>query len=455
MSLLGRLEPIYRLLPEVKQPVSPPPLSTRLKWTFGILVLFFVMGSVSLIGIDISKSAGGQLQALQYILASNIGTLLSAGIGPVVLASIILQLLVGGKIIELDLSDPKQKAQFSAAQKLLAIILCFFEAAAYVMGGLLFPLPGMAIWVILQVAFGSIILLYLDEVVSKYGIGSGIGLFIAGGVSAQILWRVFNPFDSLQQINLGGANGLIFLFFNNLNSGFVSAFVSYLLPLVMTIVIFFIVVFAEGIHVNIPITMGRAGIGGRFPVKLLYVSNVPVILAVAFFANIQILALVMQNIPIIGGLMQGLKTALTVQTGLLQTILLQGNFLASLPQLGQAFVYLIIFTVTCVIFGKLWVELAGQGSEAIAGQLNRSGMFIPGFRRDPRVVQQVLNRYIPTITILGSAFVGLLAGVADLTDAIGTGTGILLTVGIIYRLYEELAKQQLLETNPLLKRVFG
>lgn len=455
MSLLGRLEPVYRLLPEVKQPVSPPPLSTRLKWTFGILVLFFVMGSVSLIGIDISRSAGGQLQALQYILASNIGTLLSAGIGPVVLASIILQLLVGGKIIELDLSDPKQKAQFSAAQKLLAIILCFFEAVAYVMGGLLFPLPGMAIWVILQVAFGSIILLYLDEVVSKYGIGSGIGLFIAGGVSAQILWRVFNPFDSLQQINLGGANGMIFLFFNNLNAGFLSAFVSYLLPLVMTIVIFFIVVFAEGIHVNIPITMGRAGIGGRFPVKLLYVSNVPVILAVAFFANIHILALVMQNIPVIGGLMQGLSTAVTVQTGLLQTILLQGNFLASLPQLGQAFVYLIIFMVTCVIFGKLWVELAGQGSEAIAGQLNRSGMFIPGFRRDPRVVQQVLNRYIPAITILGSAFVGLLAGVADLTDAIGTGTGILLTVGIIYRLYEELAKQQLLETNPLLKRVFG
>jgi preprotein translocase subunit SecY len=455
MSFLDVLEPVFRLLPEVKGPVSPPSLSAKLKWTAGILVLFFVMGSVSLIGVDISHSAGGQLQALQYILASNIGTLLSAGIGPIVLASIILQLLVGGKIIEMDLSDPKQKAKFSSLQKLLAIILCFFEAIAYVLGGLLAPLPGMAVWVVLQVAIGSIILLFLDEVVSKYGIGSGIGLFIAAGVSAQILWRIFNPFDSLQQLNLGNASGLIYLFFNNLSTGFVGAFVSYLLPIIMTFIVFFIVVFAEGIHVNIPITMGRAGIGGRFPVKLLYVSNVPVILAVAFFANIQILALVMAKIPVIGWLMQGLSNILTVQNGLLQIILLQGNLLGALPQLGQALAYLAVFIVTCVVFGKLWVELAGQGSEAIAGQLNRSGMFIPGFRRDPRVVQQVLDRYIPTITILGSAFVGLLAGFADLTDAIGTGTGILLTVGIVYRLYEELAKEQLLETNPLLKRVFG
>lgn len=455
MSILDRLDPIYRLLPEVKNPIAPPPLSTRLKWTVGILVLFFVMGSISLVGVDVSRAAGGQLQALQFILASNIGTLLSAGIGPIVLASIILQLLVGGKIIDLDLSDPKQKAKFSSAQKLLAIILCFFEAAAYVMGGLLAPLPGMALWVVLQVTIGSIVLLYLDEVVSKYGIGSGIGLFIAAGVSAQILWQMFNPFDSLNHLNLSNSNGLIFLFFNNLNSGFLTAFVSYLLPVFMTLIIFFIVVFAEGIHVNIPITMGRQGIGGRFPVKLLYVSNVPVILAAAFFANINILALAVKNVPVLGNIMNAISTATTVQHGLLRTLLLQGNLAAALPEIGAALVYLIIFVVTCIIFGKLWVDLAGQGSEAIANQLNRSGMFIPGFRRDPRVVQQVLDRYIPTITILGSGFVGLLAGFADLTNALGTGTGILLTVGIVYRLYEELAKQQLMDTHPLLKRVFG
>ena len=99
--------------------------------------------------------------------------------------------------------------------------------------------------------------------------------------------------------------------------------------------------------------------------------------------------------------------------------------------------------------------MGGQGPEAVSNQLSNSGMYIPGFRRDPRIIKGILERYIPPITILGSAFVGLLAGLADFTSALGSGTGILLTVGIVYRLYEELAKQQLMETNPLMKRLFG
>ncbi len=462
MGLLSALKPIFRLLPEVAAPETQPPVMSRLKWTFAVLVLFFVMGSIPLIGIDIGRSAGGQLQLLQHILASNIGTLLSVGIGPIVLASIILQLLVGGKIIELDLSDPKQKADFMSTQKLLALIFCFFEAAAFVFGGLLVPAAGWSPWVIiLQVALGSIALMYLDEVVSKYGIGSGISLFIAGGVAGQVFWEIFNPLDINYQFNLGAASGKLFLFFAQLQTGFVQAFIANLLPILISVIIFLVVVFAEGMHVNIPITMGRGGIGGRFPVKLLYVSNLPVILTVALFANIRILSLATAKIPVIGGLMGSLNTILTAPTGLLLTVFAQlassglgaAGFL--LPQLVQALLYLIIFTAFCVLFGMLWVPMAGQDASAIASQLQRSGMFIPGFRRDPRVVQQVLERYIPTITILGSVFVGLLAGLADLTGALGTGTGILLTVGSVYKLCEELAKHQLMETHPLLKRFFA
>src|SRR3989344_2603146 len=99
--------------------------------------------------------------------------------------------------------------------------------------------------------------------------------------------------------------------------------------------------------------------------------------------------------------------------------------------------------------------MAGQGPEAVAGQLQKSGMYVPGFRRDPRIIKKILERYIPPISILGSAFVGLLAGFADLTNALGTGTGILLTVGIVYRLYEDLAKQQVFESNPMLAKLVG
>ena len=121
----------------------------------------------------------------------------------------------------------------------------------------------------------------------------------------------------------------------------------------------------------------------------------------------------------------------------------------------KAAIFLIIFISACVIFGVFWVELGGQGSANIARQLQSSGMFIPGFRRDERILKQILDRYIPTITILGSIFVALLAGVGDMVlGNIASGTGILLTVGIVYRMYEELAKDEFVKANPMLAKFF-
>ncbi|MEW6295426.1 MAG: preprotein translocase subunit SecY [Candidatus Diapherotrites archaeon] len=476
MSLLDALEPIYTRLPEVKAPEVQPPLRKKLMWSAIALLLFFIMGNISIIGVSDTSNRLGQLQ---IILASNIGTLITVGIGPIVLASIILQLLVGGKIIKIDLSNPKDKARFTGMQKLFAIVLCFFEAAVYAMSGMLAPSPGMLAPVIMQVALGSIILLYLDEVVSKYGIGSGIGLFIAGGVCQEILWRaVAIPLTTPK----GPVEGVIFVAGRAIGEGQLAAGLIALIPILFTLVIFLIVTFAEGMHINIPITMGRKGTGGRFPVKLLYVSNIPVILAVALFANIRLWAELTSKMtfPVIPEIMKALASFTTIPHGLFLELFYRGigpevfgqmaNYFIKLEFIAQwnnitalsmgaqiihAIIYLIILVIVCVVFGRFWIEMGGQGPEAISEQLDKSGMYIPGFRRDPRIIRGILDRYIPTITILGSAFVGLLAGFADLGNALGSGTGILLTVGIVYRLYEELAKQQLLESNPLMKKLFG
>ena len=471
MSVLEALKPIYSLLPEVRAPEGKQPLNRRLMWTAAVLLLFFLMGNIRLIGLS-SQSLGGQLESAQIVLALKIGTLISAGIGPIVLASIILQLLIGGGLIKLDLSNPAEKAQFSGTQKLLAIALSFIEGFFYLAGGLLVAAPGMFWFVLLQMALGSILLLYMDEVVSRYGIGSGIGLFIAGGVAEEVFWRAFSPLDAARNFNLAEASGLVFLLINSIGSSLVTAVTQYFLPIFFTLVVFLVVVYAEGIHVNIPITMGARGSGGRYPVKFLYVSNMPVILAAALFANIQIWATLVQGrVPILENIIGGLAAIVSSPTQLVERLLLEGlspqifgQFVQSITtfqfvglggEIIHGFLYIIILTLLCVVFGKFWIELGGQGSERVAQQLDRAGMAIPGFRRDPRVIKQVLDRYIPTITILGSAFVGLLAGFADLTGALGTGTGILLTVGIVYRLYEELAKQQLEDMHPMLGRFFG
>lgn len=458
VSFFERLDPILKMLPEVKRPEAAPPIMTKLLFSGLALVLFFAMGQIELIGL--SGTSVQQVEALQTILASDIGSLITVGIGPIVLASIVLQLLVGGGLIQLDLSIPENKARFTATQKLLAIILSFFEGAAFLGFGIpgvgfLSAEPGMFLFVVFQIALGSIVLLYLDEVVSKWGIGSGIGLFIAGGVAQGFFWQVFRPSDAF------GSAGRIFTIAQSLIEGNAyQAFVG-LVPILFVVLIFLVVVFAEGMHVNIPIAMGQTGAGGRFPVKFLYVSNMPVILAAALFANVQLWASLTASVPVLGSVLSGLAWATHAPRSagglsLLEGLLTLGITSTTALEVAQALVYLLILILTCIVFGRFWIELGGQGSKAVSEQLDRSGMSIPGFRRDPRIMQKVLDRYIPQVTILGSIFVALLAGLSDITVAsLVSGTGVLLAVGIVYRLYEELAKAQLMDMHPALKAFFG
>ena len=433
---------LLRALPSVKDPVKVPTTRQKLLWTLIVLVIYFMLGTITLIGIANTQ----QLGFYQTILASDIGTLITLGIGPIVLASIILQLLAGVKIINFDFSNPKERARFTGTQKLLAIVLSLVQAFIYVKFGMLTPLTGMLWIVVLQVFIGAMIVLYLDEVVSKYGIGSGIGLFIAAGVCQSIIWRIFS-FPSRDYVG-----GLLFQGISLLASGSTIEFLStVILPISFTVIVFLAVVYAESVHVNIPLTVGRSGMGANFPVKLMYVSNMPVILAATLFANVALFAALAKN-TVAANILIPLSNFLTAPHELLQTAIIGG---ATLGMFLHALGYALVFVVVCVIFGKFWVEVGGQGTENVASQLQRSGMSIPGFRRDERVLVTVLNRYIPTIVILGSIFVALLAVLADVTGAIGTGTGILLTVGIVYRFYEQLAKDQLFESGNFLKQMLG
>ncbi len=436
---------MQRILPSVKDPARVPAIKQKLIWTGIVLAMFFILGTIKLIGV--APEALLQLEYFQMIMASQLGTLISLGIGPIVLSSIILQLLVGVKLINLNFSDPNDRAKFSLLQKIFAIVLSVVEAVVAVSVGMLVPLPGMALFVVIQVALGSIVLLYLDEVVSKYGIGSGIGLFIAAGVSQAILWRIF----SLPSV-AAGTGGLLFMAVEFLKTGaMIQLLSSVLLPILVTFLVFFIVVYVEGMHVNIPLTVGRSGMGAKYPVKLLYVSNMPVILAATLFANVALFVNLAKG-SFLENIMFKVAEFLTPQYGLLESTILGG---ATFGMWGQALIYMVIFVAACVLFGKFWVQVGGQNSEAVAKQLQSSGMSIPGFRRDERVLTTVLKRYIPVITILGSIFVGLLAFLSDLTGAIGSGIGILLTVGIVYRFYEQLAKDQMFESSSFMKQLAG
>lgn len=488
--MLNALKPILNVLPEVQRPSRAPNLQEKLLWTLAALLIFFVLGQIYPIGVSIGDISAAGLERLEILLGSKIGSLITAGIGPIVLASIFLQLAVGAKLINIDLSIPENKRLFQGLQKLLAIILSVLEAVIYVFpssGGtgyipidtinpLFGSIPLTFLAVVLQLSIGSIILLYLDEVVQKYGIGSGISLFIAAGVSQAIF------VGALSFITATGSEtpaGLIPQAIYYLQSNIPMSFWS-LVPIIFTVVVFLGVVYMEGMKIELPLSYGRVrGFGARYPLKFLYVSNIPVILASAVLLNIQLFGMFMSNagMPLFLGPYSGNTPICDAQNNLFtignfpvcglsyyatsmpSPILLTGGYPSYLNLIGtpQEIVHMIAYGILlvtlCVIFGWFWIESTGMGAKNVAKQLTQSGLQIPGFRQDPRVTERILERYIPIITILGSIAVGLLAWFADITGALGTGTGILLTVGILYRFYEDLAKQQVFEMYPALNKI--
>ena len=211
-SRLYALKPLTDRLPAVTRPDGHVQFRTKMFWVVGILVIYFVMTNIFIYGLD-RTNVIDFFSSLRAILAGAQGSLVHLGIGPIVTASIIMQLFAGAKIVNLDLKDDEDKSVYQGTQKLLVIIMIVVESVPQVYGFLtpsaLFVqgLNGPALFgiipggngrgiaeflIVVQLFLGSYVVFLMDEVVSKWGIGSGISLFIAGGVAQQIFTGTFN-----------------------------------------------------------------------------------------------------------------------------------------------------------------------------------------------------------------------------------------------------------------------
>ncbi len=504
-SLLYKVKPIGDRLPAVKRPEGHVHFRTKIMWVAVILILYFVMSNVYLWGLD-QKSSLDIFAQYRTIMAGASGTILQLGIGPIVTASIIMQLFVGAKIIKLDLSNKKDKACYQSVMKVLVLVMILVESIPQVYGYLVpssafttqfgsFGAKGM---IILQLFIGSYLVFLFDEVISKWGIGSGISLFIAAGVAQAVFTGTLNwyPYTegsaySLSNLPAGTIPKTIYILFHTNSSEMASGGYEMILlgqpnpliALIGTLVIFLVVVYLESSRIELPLSHGNArGARGRYPIKLMYSSNIPVILMSALLANISMICLLfytndfLSSIPLLGGndaigvyesnsttASGGIAWYLSTPQGLTDWLLpilnpaSYGNSHTVVQNLCHVAVYMTVMVIGSIMFAKFWVETTNLGPEAVAKNIQKSGMQIPGFRRDPRVLTKVLERYIPTITILSGALIGLLAAVADMIGTTGnaTGTGLLLTVGIIIKFYESLGREQMMEMNPMMRGFFG
>lgn len=432
-------------------------------WTAITLFIFLVCCQIPLFGIMSSESAD-PFYWMRVIMASNRGTLMELGISPVVTSGLIMQLLAGAKIIDVG-DSPRDRALFSGAQKLFGMIITIGQAIVYVMTGM-YGVPsemgmGVCLLIVVQLFVAGLIVLLLDELLQKgYGLGSGISLFIATNICETIIWKAFSP----TTINTGRGTefeGAIIALFHLLATrsdkmrALREAFYRQNLPNVMnlmaTVLVFGIVIYFQGFRVDLPIKSARfRGDYRSYPIKLFYTSNIPIILQSALVSNLYIISQMLasrfqgnffinllgqwQDVP--GG---GPSRSYPIG-GLCYYMSPPESFAAMYADPLHALLYIAFMLGSCAFFSKTWIEVSGSSAKDVAKQLKEQQMVMRGHRENSMIHE--LNRYIPTAAACGGLCIGCLSVMADFMGAIGSGTGILLAVTIIYQYFEIFVKEQ-------------
>ncbi|XP_071960369.1 protein transport protein Sec61 subunit alpha-like 1 [Antedon mediterranea] len=463
VKFLEVLKPFCAVLPEISKPERKIQFREKVLWTAITLFIFLVCCQIPLFGIMSSDSAD-PFYWLRVIMASNRGTLMELGISPIVTSSLIMQLLAGAKIIDVG-DTPKDRALFNGAQKLFGMIITIGQAIVYVMTGM-YGDPsdiglGICMLIMIQLFVAGLIVLLLDELLQKgYGLGSGISLFIATNICETIVWRAFSP----ATVNTGKGTefeGAVIALFHllatrtdkvrALREAFYRQNLPNLMNLTATILVFAIVIYFQGFRVDLPIKSSRyRGQYSSYPIKLFYTSNIPIILQSALVSNLYIISQMLAakfsgNIFVNflgtwadsgdGGPARSFPIG-----GICYYMSPPENFSHMIADPIHALIYIVFMLGSCAFFSKTWIDVSGSSAKDVAKQLKEQQMVMRGHREKSMIHE--LNRYIPTAAAFGGLCIGALSVMADLLGAIGSGTGILLAVTIIYQYFEIFVKEQ-------------
>ncbi|XP_062521026.1 protein transport protein Sec61 subunit alpha [Corticium candelabrum] len=463
VKILEWLKPFISIIPEVAKPERKIQFREKVLWTAITLFIFLVCCQIPLFGIMSSDSAD-PFYWMRVIMASNRGTLMELGISPIVTSSLIMQLLQGAKLIEVG-DTPKEKALFNGAQKLFGMVITLGQSVVYVMTGM-YGDPsslgyGICLLIVIQLFCAGLIVLLLDELLQKgYGLGSGISLFIATNICETIVWKAFSP----ATINTGRGTefeGAVIALFHllatrgdkvrALREAFYRQNLPNLMSLFATVLVFSVVIYFQGFRVDLPIKSSRyRGQTSTYPIKLFYTSNIPIILQSALVSNLYVISQMLsakfsgfflvsllgvwqevggggpaRSYPV-GGLCYYMSPPETVSRVIEDPI--------------HAVIYIMFMLGSCAFFSKTWIDVSGSSAKDVAKQLKEQQMVMRGHRETSMIKE--LNRYIPTAAAFGGLCIGALSVLADFLGAIGSGTGILLAVTIIYQYFEIFVKEQ-------------
>jgi len=451
--LIDLFRPVQTILPEVQAPGKKVGLLEKLMWTMAALGVYLVCSQLPLYGIGMAKNSD-PFYIMRMILASSRGTLMELGISPIITSGMIMQLLQGAKIIDVDTRIHEDRALFNTANKALGFLITLGEALAYVLSGQYGDVRDLgavtAILLVVQLTFAGVIVLVLDDLLSKgYGLGSGINLFIVTNICESFFWRCFSPttFNVGKGTEFEGAIVATVhstLFRPNKWRALTDALFRENLPnltnVAATLLVFLVVIYLQGFKINI--TLKTRGQQRQYPIKLFYTSNMPIILLSALVGNLyffsQVLATRYPNnllFKLLGRWSDPGAGPSRPVGGLAYFISPPANFADVVADPIHALIYIAFMLGACAVFARTWVEISGTGPRQFLEQQKENGWEEVRVPRPFKSVYQI----IPTAAAFGGMCVAALSVGADLLGAIGSGTGILMAVTIIYDLYESFA----------------
>lgn len=415
-----------KIVSKVVQIFSIPDLRKKIFIVLALLIVFRLFAAIPVPGIDISRLkaifSSNQLLGILNIFSG--GTLdnlsiVMLGVGPYITATIIMQLLtmIFPKMKEMYYEEGEAgRMKFNQISRYITIPLALVQAYAFlnilisqkVLDVLAFPV--MAKNIILITA-GTMLVMWIGELISEYKIGNGISLIIFAGIISGIPNAVRNAVLSYQPSMLPG----------------------YLAFLVVTIVIIAGVVIINEAERKVPVSYAKrvrgnrmfGGVSTYLPLKVNQAGVIPIIFAISIMLFPQF----------IGQIFAVIKApwALSISSFLIK--LFENQIIYS----GLYFVLVLLFTYfyTMVTFDP----------KEISQNLQKNGGFVPGIRPGQPTatfLSQVLNR----ITLVGALFLGLIAVFPSLmkmvTDnaalTIG-GTSVLIVVSVALETSKQIESQ--------------
>lgn len=436
---------VYRFLAHIPVPLAEP---TELK-----KIVTQALSSTDFGGF-LNLLSGGALTLLSIVLV---------GLSPFITASIITQLLtkVVPRMEELHKDGESGRRRINQWTRLLSVPLAIVQSIAFIyiirqqyaasstVGNLD---TSIFEWIVAVTAMtaGSIILMWLGELITEQGIGNGISLLIFAGIISQLPTTLATVIGSLintseGQLNVFGINLPInpTAFWIVLGIGALSLIILYLLVKINEAQRIVTINYAKRVNSN----SAYGGVKSILPIKLITAGVIPVIFAVAFLSLPAFVgnALKATNNPQYLDLANNLMTWFSAPT---QQTYLSGGW--------HAFIYPAAYFILVIMFTYFYTGITFNSNE-IAENLQKQGGFIEGIRPGLQT-EKYLSRTVNRLVLFGSLALGLIAilpyiieyvftqlGIQATNLAIG-GTGLLIVVTVGLETLRQLNSRALMVT---------